>query len=88
MLILSRKNKESIIIDDRIEVKVVEIDGATGTVKLAVKAPKEVSIHRKEVFDAINTANQEAVVKKKSGAGQVPEVAKALKETRAPFGGE
>jgi carbon storage regulator len=51
MLVLSRKKNESIIINDDITVVVVEIRG--DKVRLGVEAPKEVSVHRREVFDAI-----------------------------------
>lgn len=51
MLVLSRKKNESIVIDDNITIVVVEIRG--DKVRLGVEAPKEVPVHRREVFDAI-----------------------------------
>ncbi len=51
MLVLSRKKNESIVINDDITIVVVEIRG--DKVRLGVEAPKEVPVHRKEVFDAI-----------------------------------
>ena len=51
MLVLSRKKNESIVINDDITIVVVEIRG--DKVRLGVEAPKEVSVHRREVFDAI-----------------------------------
>ena len=51
MLVLSRKKDETIIINDNIEIMVVEIRG--DKVRLGVKAPREVPVHRKEVYDAI-----------------------------------
>ena len=51
MLVLSRKKNESIIIDDTITIVVVEIRG--DKVRLGVEAPKEVPVHRREVYDAI-----------------------------------
>ena len=63
MLVLSRKKNESIMIDDRIKIVVVEIRG--DKVRLGVEAPKEVPVHRQEVYDAIKrSANQ---------AGSTPE---------------
>ena len=53
MLVLSRKKDERIVIDGRIEVKVVEIRGKT--VRLAIDAPREVPVHRQEVFEAIES---------------------------------
>ncbi len=58
MLVLSRKMGESIIIDDRIEVKVLEI--VDGKIKLGIEAPKDVTIHRKEVYDEIKEENKKA----------------------------
>lgn len=52
MLVLSRKKNESIVINDDIIVVVVEIRG--DKVRLGVEAPKEVPVHRREVFDAIH----------------------------------
>jgi carbon storage regulator len=51
MLVLSRKRNESIVIDDRIKIVVVEIRG--DKVRLGVEAPREVPVHRQEVYDAI-----------------------------------
>ena len=51
MLVLSRKKNESIVINDDITIVVVEIRG--DKVRLGIEAPKEVPVHRREVFDAI-----------------------------------
>ena len=51
MLVLSRKKDESIVINNDITIVVVEIRG--DKVRLGVEAPKEVPVHRQEVFDAI-----------------------------------
>ncbi len=51
MLVLSRKKDESIIINDHIRLTVVEIRG--DKVRLGIDAPKEVTVHRKEVYEAI-----------------------------------
>ena len=56
MLILSRKLNESIVIDGRIVVKVLRID--RDTVKLGIQAPAELSVHRQEIFDAIQRNKQ------------------------------
>lgn len=52
MLVLSRKKNESIVINDDITIVVVEIRG--DKVRLGVEAPKEIPVHRREVFDAIH----------------------------------
>lgn len=51
MLVLSRKKNESIIINDDITIVVVEIRG--DKVRLGIEAPKQIPVHRREVFDAI-----------------------------------
>lgn len=51
MLILSRRKNESIVINDDITITVVEIRG--DKVRLGIEAPKEVPVHRREVFEAI-----------------------------------
>jgi carbon storage regulator len=52
MLVLSRKKNESIIINDHITVTVIEIRG--DKVRLGIEAPKDVTVHRREVYDAIH----------------------------------
>jgi carbon storage regulator len=51
MLVLSRKLNESIVIRDNIAITVVEIRG--DKVRLGIEAPKEVPVHRREVYEAI-----------------------------------
>jgi carbon storage regulator len=51
MLVLSRKKDECIVINNDITIVVVEIRG--DKVRLGVEAPKEVPVHRREVYDAI-----------------------------------
>ena len=51
MLVLSRKKDEKIIIGDNITVMVIEIRG--DKVRLGIEAPKEITVHRQEVYDAI-----------------------------------
>jgi len=51
MLVLSRQRDETIMIGDDVEVTVVDIRG--DKVRLGVEAPKEVPVHRREVYDAI-----------------------------------
>ena len=58
MLVLTRQRDETIIIGDNIEITVVDIRG--DKVRLGVSAPKEISVHRKEVYDAIRRENREA----------------------------
>ena len=58
MLVLSRKKNESIVINNDITIDVVDIRG--DKVRLGVDAPKEVPVHRQEVFNAIQR-NEDAV---------------------------
>ena len=58
MLVLSRKKNESIVINNDITLVVVDIRG--DKVRLGVEAPKEVPVHRQEVFNAIQR-NEDAV---------------------------
>ena len=58
MLVLSRKKNESIVINNDITIVVVEIRG--DKVRLGIEAPKEVPVHRREVYDAIKRNEAEA----------------------------
>lgn len=55
MLVLSRKRNEKIIIGDTITITVLEIRGEN--VRLGIEAPKEVPVHREEVYEAIQREN-------------------------------
>src|SRR6187549_837041 len=81
MLVLSRQKDETIIIGDDIEITVVDIRG--DKVRLGVSAPKEISVHRKEVYDAIRRENREAAQVKPedlSGLGKINPPRKDQKE--------
>ncbi|UGB30436.1 carbon storage regulator CsrA [Metabacillus sp. B2-18] len=58
MLVLTRKVGESIQIGEQIEITVVSVQG--DQIKLGIKAPKSVDIHRKEVYLSIQQSNNEA----------------------------
>lgn len=58
MLVLNRKVGESVKIGNDIEVKVVAIEG--GQIKLGIEAPRDVDIHRQEIFESIQAENAEA----------------------------
>ena len=59
MLALTRKKQEAIMIDGGIEIRVLDIQGVK--VKLGSSAPKNVGIHREEIYVQIKAANEEAV---------------------------
>ena len=65
MLVLSRKKNESIVINDLITLTVIEIRG--DKVRLGIEAPKDVPVHRREVYDAIQAQ------RRATGSPEVPE---------------
>lgn len=62
MLILTRKKGQSIIINNNIEVVISAIDG--DQVKIGIKAPEEINILRKEVYDDVQQSNKKAIQSK------------------------
>lgn len=59
MLVITRKKGESVLIGDDIEVTVSKIDD--GSVKLAISAPKDITILRKEIYKLVEDENKNAV---------------------------
>ena len=51
MLVLSRQSDETIIIGDNIRVTIVEVRG--DKVRIGIDAPRDVTVHRQEIYDAI-----------------------------------
>jgi carbon storage regulator len=80
MLVLSRQRDETIMIGDDIEVTVVDIRG--DKVRLGINAPKQISVHRKEVYDAIRRENRAAAQVKPEDLSGIGKPAPA----RAPQG--
>lgn len=58
MLILARKENQSIIIDDKIEVTILNIKG--DHVKVGISAPVDIKVYRKELYEEIQASNIEA----------------------------
>lgn len=58
MLVLTRKINQSIIIGDDVEVVVLEVRGEQ--VRLGIRAPKSVAVHRKEIYEQIQAENRAA----------------------------
>lgn len=54
MLVLSRRKNESIVINEQIVITVIEVRG--DKVRLGIEAPRDVPVHRSEVYDAIHRA--------------------------------
>jgi len=61
MLVLSRQKDESIVIGDDVEVTIVDVRG--DKVRLGITAPKSISVHRREVYDAIQREKKEKEAK-------------------------
>lgn len=59
MLVITRKKGESLLIGDDIEITVTKIDD--GSVKIAINAPKEISIVRKEIYTEVQEENKKAI---------------------------
>ncbi len=76
MLILTRKNGESIRIGDDIVIKVVELDNRH--VKLGIEAPRSVSVNREEIYERIQAENEAAA--KEAGADTLKNMANLLKK--------
>lgn len=72
MLVFTRKRDEAIIIGDGIEVRVLRV-GKDG-VRLGVTAPREVAVHRQEVYELVSAANASAAT-----AGQTMDAANRLR---------
>ncbi|MSR31276.1 MAG: carbon storage regulator [Gemmataceae bacterium] len=68
MLVLSRKKNECIVINNDITVTVVEIRG--DKVRLGIVAPKDVPVHRQEIFDAIHEREKQLGEKSTDTQGQ------------------
>ena len=79
MLILSRKSGESIVIDGRIHVKIVRVEGEV--IKVGIEAPSDVPVHRKEVYEEIQRSNQGALTRQ---CTPLPKLAGAAK-AKTPF---
>ena len=69
MLVLSRQRDESIMIGDDVEIIIVDVRG--DKVRLGITAPKNIPVHRREIYDAIKKEqgeSQESVEQKDSDA--------------------
>jgi len=64
MLVLSRQKDESIMIGDEVEITIVDIRG--DKIRLGIIAPRSVSVHRKEVYEAIQREKAEEEEREKN----------------------
>jgi carbon storage regulator len=79
MLVLSRKPGESVVIDGRIKVKIVRLEG--DVVKIGIEAPPDVPIHRQEVYDEIQQSNKQAL---QSGRATPPRLNRKEEQQHRP----
>lgn len=68
MLVLTRRLNESILIGDDIEIKILQVRGSgeQAVVRIGINAPKHITVLRKEVYDEVVAANQQAAQKAES----------------------
>lgn len=72
MLVLTRKVDQSIMIGDNIRIVVVDVRG--DQVKIGIDAPREITVHREEVYLEIQAENRRAALKKQIDLGALEKV--------------
>lgn len=72
MLILTRRISESIMIGDNIKIITLEIKG--NQIKLGIEAPKDISIHRQEIYDRILNEKNEKQKKEKENESETAKI--------------
>lgn len=80
MLVLSRKEDESIIINDNIEIKIIGVK--QDQVKIGIVAPRDVKIYRKEIYDEIQRENLAAA----SASPALEKLKSVMRKTERPEG--
>ena len=78
MLVLTRRHNESIMIGDFVEITVIEVKG--DQVKLGISAPKDIKVHRKEIYLAIQKENIDASKSRLDRVGEIGGIFKRKKE--------
>lgn len=80
MLVLSRKVNQSIMVGDNVRVVVVAVD--RDQVKLGIEAPREIAVHRSEIYEEIQRSNRSAAEGGAAAAQGTPVVARAALQPR------
>ena len=78
MLVLSRQRDESIMIGDNVEITIVDVRG--DKVRLGITAPREIPVHRREIYDTIQREKAAAAAAEKSPAESPEEAPEAKSE--------
>lgn len=78
MLVLTRKKGESIILGNDIELTILDIEGEQ--IKLGINAPKNIEIHRKEVYMMIQNENKEAASRQNISIDNLKQLLKEKKD--------
>jgi carbon storage regulator len=82
VLVLTRRANQSIMIGHEIVVTVLEVRG--DQVRLGIKAPRSIDVHREEIFAQLQQANRDAVQAPKQPVDALPDFAKPGEEGEAP----
>ncbi|MCL4515587.1 MAG: carbon storage regulator CsrA [Firmicutes bacterium] len=82
MLVLTRKIDESIIIGDNVKITVVEVRG--DQVKIGITAPRDIAVHREEIYKEIQEENRRAAAMEK--APDLQDLANLLKDKEGAEG--
>lgn len=80
MLVISRKCDEAIVIGDGIEIRVLRV-GKDG-VRLGITAPKDVAVHRQEIYELVKAANRSAAATPDDAAGLAMRLRSRLSATK------
>jgi carbon storage regulator len=80
MLVLSRKVNQSIMVGDNVRVVVVAVD--RDQVKLGIEAPREIAVHRSEIYEEIQRANRSAAAGGAPAPHAAPVVSRATLQPR------
>lgn len=78
MLVLSRKLNQSIMVGDDVRIVVVAVD--RDQVKLGIEAPRDISVHRSEIYEEIQRSNKAAAAAAPQSSQRLPKCLDAVRE--------